>query len=110
MCIGKRFSESKSFVSRYKRGSIEWFLALSIHAIKSRSFKKTSEIFRGSYTTVIRGFDELSKKEINQVTALPKVIAIDEYKGDTQAGKYQLIIVNGKTRKLIDILPNRRKK
>lgn len=107
---GKRFLERNSFVSRYKRGSIEWISALSIHAIKSRSFKETSEIFGASHTTVIRRFDELSKREIKQVTELPKVIAIDEYKGDTKAGKYQLIIADGETRKPIDILPNRRKK
>ena len=107
---GKRFLERNSFVSRYKRGSIEWISAFSIHAIKSRSFKETSEIFGASHTTVIRRFDELSKTEIKQVTELPKVIAIDEYKGDTKAGKYQLIIADGDTRKPIDILPNRRKK
>ena len=45
-----------------------------------------------------------------EVTELPRVIAIDEYKGDTQAGKYQLIIADGETREPIDILPNRRKK
>ncbi|MCM2591970.1 transposase, partial [Rossellomorea marisflavi] len=40
---------------------------------------------------------------------LPKVIAIDEYKGDTNAGKYQLIIADGITREPIDILRNRYK-
>ena len=40
---------------------------------------------------------------------LPKAIAIDEYKGDTDAGKYQLIIANAETKEPIDILPNRRK-
>lgn len=41
---------------------------------------------------------------------LPKVIAIDEYKGDTREGKYQLIIADGITKEPIDILPNRYKK
>ncbi|KKB33019.1 Mobile element protein [Bacillus thermotolerans] len=36
---------------------------------------------------------------------LPTVIAIDEYKGDTREGKYQLIIANGITKEPIDILP-----
>lgn len=34
---------------------------------------------------------------------------IDEYKGDTDAGKFQLIIANAETLEPIDILPNRRK-
>ena len=40
---------------------------------------------------------------------LPTAIAIDEYKGDTDAGKFQLIIADAKTREPLDILPNRRK-
>jgi transposase len=35
---------------------------------------------------------------------------MDEYKGDTDAGKYQLIIADGESREPLDILPNRRKK
>src|SRR5690606_42062273 len=52
----------------------------------------------------------IAKEAIHPVTELPKVIAIDEYKGDTKEGKYQLIIANGITREAIDILPNRYKK
>ena len=40
---------------------------------------------------------------------LPRVIAIDEYKADTDSGTYQLIIANAETHEPIDILPNRRK-
>lgn len=40
---------------------------------------------------------------------LPRAIAIDEYKADTDAGKYQLIIADAETHAPIDILPNRRK-
>ncbi len=42
-----------------------------------------------------RCFDQIAKEAIHPVTELPKVIAIDEYKGDTKEGKYQLIIANG---------------
>ena len=56
---------------------------------------------------LIRRFDRLSLGEIQKVKELPKVIAIDEYKGDTREGKYQLIIANGETKEPIDILPNR---
>jgi len=52
----------------------------------------------------------MAKNAIRPVTELPAVIAIDEYKGDTREGKYQLIIADGETRKPIDILPNRNKK
>ena len=107
---GKRFSETNPFVERYQRGSIEWNQAISIKAIKGKTFKETAEIYGTSPTTVIRRFDRIATEEIHQVEELPKVIAIDEYKGDTQEGKYQLIIADGITRKPIDILPNRYKK
>src|SRR5690606_19455954 len=73
-------------------------------------FKETAEIYGCSPTTIIRRFDRLVESEIDEVKELPKVIAIDEYKGDTQEGKYQLIIADGITREPIDILPNRDKK
>lgn len=107
---GKRFSEKNSFVERYQRSSIEWNQAIAIKAIKGKTFKETSEVYGTSPTTVVRRFDRIAKGEIQAVEALPKVIAIDEYKGDTKEGKYQLIIADGVTREPIDILPNRYKK
>ncbi|PAF11726.1 ISL3 family transposase, partial [Shouchella clausii] len=62
-----------------------------------------------SSSTVIRRFKEVAKDQITSGVRLPKVIAIDEYKGDTDAGTYQLIIANAETHEPIDILPNRRK-
>lgn len=107
---GKRFPEKNSFVEHYQRSSIEWNQAIAIKAIKGKTFKETSEIYGTSPTTVVRRFDQIARGEIRQVVQLPKVIAIDEYKGDTREGKYQLIIANGVTREPIDILPNRYKK
>lgn len=109
MC-GKRFSEKNSFVERYQRTSIEWNQAISIRAIKGKTFKETAENYGSSATTIVRRFDNLSNKAIKEVSELPPVIAIDEYKGDTKEGKYQLIIANGETKEPIDILPNRYKR
>ena len=55
------------------------------------------------------GFDEMAKRAEGYSDA-SACYAIDEYKGDTKAGKYQLIIADGETREPVDILPNRRKK
>ncbi|MBC1458971.1 transposase [Listeria newyorkensis] len=41
---------------------------------------------------------------------LPKMIAIDKFKGDTDKGKFQLIIADPLTRRPIDILENHRAK
>ncbi|WP_430541086.1 hypothetical protein [Sporosarcina thermotolerans] len=62
-----------------------------------------------SSSTVIRRFKEVAKKQMKSGVRLPKAIAIDEYKGDTDAGTYQLIIADAETHEPLDILPNRRK-
>jgi len=107
---GNRFSENNPFVERYQRTSIEWNQAVSIRAIKGKTFKETAEVYGSSATTIVRRFDKISRSEIKPVEALPTVIAIDEYKGDTKEGKYQLIIANPITKQPIDILPNRYKR
>lgn len=107
---GKRFSENNPFVERYQRTSIEWNQAISIRSIKGKTFKETAENYGTSTTTVVRRFDQISQSEILPVAELPTIIAIDEYKGDTREGKYQLIVADGVTKEPIDILPNRYKR
>ncbi len=107
---GKRFYEDNLIVERYKRTSKEWDQAVRLRSIKAKTFKELAQQFGASTSTVMRRFDEMARKELKDIRMLPRVIAIDEYKGDTKAGKYQLIIADGETREPVDILPNRRKK
>jgi transposase len=106
----KRFYEKNSFVERYKRFSKEWNQAVNVRSVKAKTFKEIAQQFGAATSTIIRKFDELAKRELSDIQELPRLIAIDEYKGDTKEGKYQLIIANGETKEPIDILPNRRKK
>ncbi|MDD1505937.1 ISL3 family transposase, partial [Lysinibacillus sp. CNPSo 3705] len=106
---GKRFSEKSPFVDKYQRYSKEWNQVVSIRAIKAKTFKEAAEVLGTSTTTVIRRFKKVANKQLVEGVRLPKAIAIDEYKGDTDAGTYQLIIANAETREPIDILPNRKK-
>jgi len=107
---GKRFAEKTPFVERYQRLSVELNQAVKIRSVKGKTFKETAEVYGTSSSTVVRRFDQLAKETVNkEAKELPKVIAIDEYKGDTKEGKYQLIIANGITKEPIDILPNRYK-
>lgn len=106
---GKRFAEKATFLARYQRFSKEGNQALRIRAIKAKTFKEAAEVMGTSTTTVMRRFKEVAAKELVAGVELPKAIAIDEYKGDTDAGKFQLIIANAETREPIDILPDRRK-
>ncbi|MER2191524.1 MAG: ISL3 family transposase [Solibacillus sp.] len=105
---GKRFNENAPFVTRYQRFSKEWNQVAQIRAVKAKTFKEAADVLGASSTTIIRRFKE-AMKQLPEGVTLPKAIAIDEYKADTDAGKYQLIIANAETHEPIDILPNRRK-
>ncbi|APH03591.1 ISL3 family transposase [Bacillus weihaiensis] len=111
-CVcGKRFPEQNPFVDYYQRLSVELNQAIKIRSVKGKTFKETAEIYGTSPSTVVRRFDDLSQNTIQEdPKELPRAIAIDEYKGDTKEGKYQLIIADAETREPIDILPNRYKK
>jgi transposase len=106
---GKRFSENSPFVDRYQRYTKEWNQVVRIRAVKAKTFKEAGEVLGTSSSTVIRRFKEVAKDQMTNGVRLPKAIAIDEYKGDTDAGTYQLIIANAETHEPLDILPNRRK-
>ena len=57
-----------------------------------------------SVSTVIRRFDMVG---FAQPKNLPKVLAIDEFKGNTGNEKYQCILTNPQTGEVLDILPER---
>ncbi len=86
----------------------EWNQVARIRSVKAKTFKEAADVLGTSPSTIIRRFKELIKTMPNGVQ-LPEEIAIDEYKADTDEGKYQLIIANVETHEPIDILPNRRK-
>jgi transposase len=58
-----------------------------------------------SVSTVIRTFNHI---QYNKPSRMPKVISIDEFKGNAETGKYQCILVDGKKKYVLDILPDRK--
>lgn len=104
---GKRFPEKTRVVERYQRHSAEWNQALGLRVVQGKNFKDTALQFHTSPSTAIRRFDSISAPMLKEVKQLPEVIAIDEYKGDTNKGKYQVIIADGRTGEPLDILPDR---
>lgn len=106
---GKKFAEQNSFIGRYQRFSKEWNQAVHVRSVKAKTFKEVAGQYGASASTIVRRFDLVALQEVTETAKLPRVIAIDEYKGDTREGKYQLIIADGETREPIDILPNRKK-
>src|SRR5690625_2094400 len=57
----------------------------------------------------MRRFDTIISSMLQETKQLPKVIAIDEYKGDAGGEKYQTIIADPVNRKPLDILKDRKK-
>ena len=100
---GKRFAEQNSFVDRYQRFSKEWNQQVQIRAVKAKTFTEIAVQHHTSVSTIIRRFDAIFPTAMKGPAALPEVIAIDEFKGDTGKEKFQLIIVDAKTREPVDI-------
>lgn len=99
----KRFYEETPFLPRYHRMTSR--LAASIILELKSTYSLTSIANRAnvSVPTVCRIF-----KYINYTnTKLPKVLSIDEFKGNTAAGKYQCIITDPAHKKVLDILKTR---
>ncbi|WP_245570145.1 transposase [Halalkalibacillus halophilus] len=57
----------------------------------------------------MRRFDTISDSLIKQTEKLPSIIAINEYKGDTNGERFQTIISDPIERKPLEILKDRKK-
>lgn len=106
---GKRFYEENPLVDRYQRQSRDFKKALALELIHGKNFKDVALRFNTSSTTVMRRFDEVEATHLQETKELPRIIAIDEYKGDTNRETYQTIIADPVARKPLEILPDRRK-
>lgn len=106
---GKRFYEENQLVDRYQRQSREFKQALAIELIHGKNFKDVALRFGTSPTTVMRRFDEIEATHLKETKELPSIIAIDEYKGDTDGERFQTIIADPVNRRPLEILPDRKK-
>ena len=101
---GKCFSEQHPFVPRYHRMTSR-LVAHIIDQLRCEcSFTSVAKSVNLSVSTVIRVFDMLS---FPRPKKLPHVFAIDEFKGNTGNIKYQCIITDPASKRVLDILPDR---
>ena len=70
-----------------------------------RSFTSVAREVNLSVSTIIRIFDLVSYPKVE----LPKVLSIDEFKGNTWGEKYQCILTDTEIKSVLDILPERYK-
>ena len=101
---GKCFSEQHPFVPRYHRMTSR-LVAHIIDQLRTEcSFTSVAKSVNLSVSTVIRVFDMLS---FPHPPKLPHVFAIDEFKGNTGNIKYQCIITDPASKRVLDVLPDR---
>lgn len=101
---GKRFFEKNTFLPRYYRSTQRKI----IHVINGfREQVSATHIAREngiSVTTALRYFDHISYGSYR----LPKVLSIDEFKGNAGGEKYQCIVADPQHHIILDILPSRK--
>ena len=95
---GKRFFEKYDFLPRYRHFTSRVYTSV-INALREKiSFKDVGKRFGISSASVFRIFEYVA---VTTPTILPTVLGIDEFKGNTNGEKFQVILTNIKDRKVI---------
>ena len=100
---GKRFFERNTFLPRYYRVTTRLVAEIIFAFKKVVSAKEIGCRFNVSGMTAMRYFQYYNHKP----TALPEVISLDEFKGNSGGQKYNSIVADPSGRKVLDILPDR---
>ena len=101
-CCGKRFYESNYLLPKWHHMTNRLAL-LAMNRLKVRiSRKELANMMGVSPSTVARW---LSLLEFGKPDRLPTVLSIDEFKGNTEYGKFQCILTAPKEKRVVDILP-----
>ena len=100
---GKRFFERNTFLPRYYRVTTRLVSEIIFAFKKVVSAKEIGCRFNVSGMTAMRYFQHYNHKP----TALPEVISLDEFKGNSGGQKYNSIVADPSGRKVLDILPDR---
>jgi transposase len=102
---GKRFYEKYSWLPRYQHMTKHLIMYIYHMLRETISYSHVASQANVSVSTVIRTFNHI---QYNKPSRMPKVISIDEFKGNAETGKYQCILVDGKKKYVLDILPDRK--
>lgn len=100
---GKRFYEKNSFLPRYHQMTNRLSAYIISKLRNTDSFTRVAKEVGKSVSTVIRVFDMISFG----IPKLPEVLSIDEFKGNTDKNKYNVILTDPQSHQVLDILPKR---
>ena len=103
-CCGKRFYEGNYLLPKRHRITNR-LAALGIdHLRKKQSRKEIANMLGVSESSVGRWMNLL---EFGKPALLPKVLSIDEFRGNTEYGKFQCILTDPVHKRIVDVLPTR---
>ena len=103
-CCGKRFYESNYLLPKWHHMTNRLALLTMTQLETKLSRKELASMMGVSPSTVARWMTLL---EFGKPDRLPTVLSIDEFKGNTDYGKFQCILTDPMKRKVVDILPTR---
>ena len=102
---GKSFYPQNDFVAKYKRKSIR-LVGYLVDQLKNN----ISASYIAKSTNIDNGFiSKLLPYLAVTNSCLPRVLCIDEFKGNSGNYKYQVALLDGETHKIIDVLECRHK-
>lgn len=100
---GKKFYEHVDFLPKYRRMTSRLY-AYIIHSCHDLyAMKSVALACNISQTTVARIFDHVSYPR----PELPRVLSIDEFRGNAEGVKFQCIVTDPDRKHVLDILPRR---
>ena len=103
---GKRFAETNSFVEKFYRHSNDVVNSVFDDLTDIRSFSQIGKDNNMSAQNVIRLMCKFMPI-FHNVTTLPEAIGIDEFRGNAGGNKFQVVITDLKTHKVIDVVSAR---
>lgn len=104
-CCGKRFAEPNSFLAKYQRMTQRAMAGMLERLANVRSYSEVGKEYDVSANTVLRYFKMV---QYPKPSALPEVIGIDEFKGNSSGEKFHVILTDIKEKRVVDILKTRK--
>ena len=103
---GKRFAEKNSFIEKYYRHSNEVVNSVFDDLTSIRNLSQIGQDNNMSSQNVSRLMNKFMPI-FHNTTSLPEAIGIDEFRGNSGGNKFQVVITNLKTHKVIDVISAR---
>jgi len=103
------FTEKISVVSKGTNIGNQLIIQIHKDLLEMLPFKYIAKKNNVSITFVINELESMMKDQPEYLRTLPEVISFDEFKADTDKGKYAFIINDPINKRTLDILPNRTK-